>query len=741
MSSDTPPSLVLITPDLPGLHPGAAAGHAMLCLARRLAAEGAAIDLLVPRSPAGGGNATRLWAALRACGIRLHVLPGPDGADAMLGWRAVQWLKGRPAPDLLVVSDARGIAAPMLTLREVGMGLDGIPIALLVTGPHGWAGEAGGMASPAALLRRHGEDAALAGADALLFAHPALSDWWNRTHPDDARPNRSLPGLGSGVGAPGPARLRLARGPATEAEALALARHLLQLPPGPPALRLPLPPADRPPGPDPLAALLTALRGAGPALELMTEDEGWALDPRGFAEGDTVLLPGGDAVTAPLSLDALAAGVPVLPVGPGADQGVDQGAAVDPPGPWRAQIASLLALRAPPPPVFEMPDPPPLVSVCMSHFDRPALLAQAIQSIRDQSWPAVELVLVDDASPSAATREFLDGQEADFAARGWRIIRNSREEWQAAGRNRAARASRGAFILIMDDDNLAMPHEIEAMVRALLITGAEAVGAYQQLFRGEHDARAGDEPARVEFFPTGGPAGLGTVWNVYGDVNVMFRREVFEGLGGYTEEAGIGCEDYEIGAAMARAGMRLLILPETLYHYRFSSVNMARGMSNERLYLSHMRPLRPALEGQGAAAARLLRFAHGMEHARQQQFGWSYWAGRPEARPLPDYDIHHPGAPGEGFHREVAAALLAAGDAQGALRLAMPLSRAAPHDWALARLVADCAAELPGDAALRAHVLETADRLGTDLAGRVRARLFRAGREADLALWPQADAP
>lgn len=257
------------------------------------------------------------------------------------------------------------------------------------------------------------------------------------------------------------------------------------------------------------------------------------------------------------------------------------------------------------------------------------------------------------------------------------------------------------------------------------------------MFRGEHDARAEDAPARVEFFPTGGPAGPGTVWNVFGDVNVMFRRAVFEGLGGYTEEAGIGCEDYEIGAAMARAGMRLLIVPQALYLYRFSSVNMARGMSNERLYHSHMRPLRPALAGQGPAAARLLRFTHGMEHARQQRFGWSYWSGRPEAKPLRDYDIHQPGTPGPLFQREVAAALLDAGDAPGALRLALPLSLAAPHDWALARLVADCAAELPGDAALRQHVRDTAWQLGIDLVGRVRDRLRLAGRDADLALWPE----
>lgn len=728
------PRLLLLAPGLPGMHQAGPAGHAMLCLARRLAAEGAAVDLLIPRSPTGPETATRAWDLCRRAGVHLHVLAGHDGADAMLGWRVLEWLRGRSArPDLVVACDARGLAAPLLTARQLGLALAGVPVALLVTGPSAWAAGPGGMLTPGLLLRRHAEDAALEGADALFFAHQALADWWRASHPADARPHRVLSGLGAGHTrpgpGPGPGRLLLARGLADVAEAQALCRFLLALPPGAPPLCLPPPPESDRIGPDPMVALLEGLAGAQPALELMTEPDTLRLEPRLFHPGDQVLLPGPDAVAEPLALDAAAAGLPLLPLG---------GAAMPMAAPeWQPLLPHLLALAAPPPPVVALPDSPPLVSVCMSHFDRPALLEQAIASLKDQTWPALELVLVDDASPSAATRAFLDAQEENFAARGWTILRNSREEWQAAARNRAARAARGEFILIMDDDNLALPDEVELMVRALTITGADAVGSYQQLFRGEQDARAEDAPARVEFFPTGGPAAPGTVWNVFGDVNVMFRRAVFESLGGYTEEAGIGCEDYEIGAAMARAGMRLLIVPQALYLYRFSSVNMARGMSNERLYHSHMRPLRPALAGQGPAAARLLRFTHGMEHARQQRFGWSYWSGRPEAKPLRDYDIHQPGTPGPLFQREVAAALLAAGDAPGALRLALPLSLAAPHDWALARLVADCAAELPGDAALRQHVRDTAWQLGIDLVGRVRDRLRLAGREADLELWPE----
>ncbi len=40
----------------------------------------------------------------------------------------------------------------------------------------------------------------------------------------------------------------------------------------------------------------------------------------------------------------------------------------------------------------------PKVSVCISHFNRPVLLEQAIESLRRQDYPNVEVLIVDDAS-------------------------------------------------------------------------------------------------------------------------------------------------------------------------------------------------------------------------------------------------------------------------------------------------------------------------------------------------------
>ena len=99
----------------------------------------------------------------------------------------------------------------------------------------------------------------------------------------------------------------------------------------------------------------------------------------------------------------------------------------------------------------------PKVSVCISHFARPVLLEQTLQSLRTQTYPNVEVVLYDDASRSAATKLYLDSLEAEFAQRDWKLIRGESECWPAAGRNAAARHATGDYLLIMDDDNCVSP--------------------------------------------------------------------------------------------------------------------------------------------------------------------------------------------------------------------------------------------------------------------------------------------
>lgn len=241
----------------------------------------------------------------------------------------------------------------------------------------------------------------------------------------------------------------------------------------------------------------------------------------------------------------------------------------------------------------------PMITVCLVHYDRPIFLSQALDSLRGQTYPNFEVVLVDDGSPSEAAREFLDALEPEFELRGWTIIRQS-NRYLGAARNRAAQAARGEYFLFMDDDNVAMPQELEVFANAAVHGGADILTCAAHIFRGDLTPSHPNEL----WLPLGGAAGAGLYRNVFGDANALWRRDAFLQTGGYTTDHGLGHEDWELFAEAVLAGLRLEVVPEPLFWYRIHSGSMLR---NGDIWADHARSVRPYVRrdphGLGLASA------------------------------------------------------------------------------------------------------------------------------------------
>ena len=65
----------------------------------------------------------------------------------------------------------------------------------------------------------------------------------------------------------------------------------------------------------------------------------------------------------------------------------------------------------------------PLVTVCIVHHERPALVRMAVESVYAQDHPALEAVLVDNGSEGTQARAVLEELEGEFAERGWAVVR------------------------------------------------------------------------------------------------------------------------------------------------------------------------------------------------------------------------------------------------------------------------------------------------------------------------------
>ena len=102
---------------------------------------------------------------------------------------------------------------------------------------------------------------------------------------------------------------------------------------------------------------------------------------------------------------------------------------------------------------------PALVSVVIPVFNGARFLAEAIDSVLAQTYPNVEIVVVDDGSTDRTPEIIASYQE----------VRGLRQEraGQAAARNHGVAAATGEYVAFLDADDLMVPERLERQVAYL----------------------------------------------------------------------------------------------------------------------------------------------------------------------------------------------------------------------------------------------------------------------------------
>jgi hypothetical protein len=166
------------------------------------------------------------------------------------------------------------------------------------------------------------------------------------------------------------------------------------------------------------------------------------------------------------------------------------------------------------------PSETPLVSVAMACFNNAGTLAAAVDSVLAQSEPALELIIVDDASSDGSA-----AIAAECVARDPRVryLRNARNLGTYASRNRALDAARGRYFTVLDADDLALPDRL-ARQRSALESRPSALAVISRLVR----MTGGGQPVALNV-----EAGGFVHWAVG---TLMVRREAALAELGYWDE-------------------------------------------------------------------------------------------------------------------------------------------------------------------------------------------------------------
>lgn len=114
-----------------------------------------------------------------------------------------------------------------------------------------------------------------------------------------------------------------------------------------------------------------------------------------------------------------------------------------------------------------------MVSVVIATYKRDKSLANALNSLVEQTYKDFEVVVVDD-NANVEWNEKVNAIVESFSSR-LRInyIQNEKNQGSARTRNIGIDASKGEYITFLDDDDLYLPNKIEVQVEQMIKANAD----------------------------------------------------------------------------------------------------------------------------------------------------------------------------------------------------------------------------------------------------------------------------
>lgn len=196
----------------------------------------------------------------------------------------------------------------------------------------------------------------------------------------------------------------------------------------------------------------------------------------------------------------------------------------------------------------------PMVSVVMPCYNDGRYIQESIASVKAQTYPEIELIIVDDGSDDAETIAALDvlAKEKNIQ------VLHTTHVGPATARNAAIREARGKYILPLDADDTIDPTYIEKAVKILEShkdTGV--VYCEADLF----GAQSGKWDLPAYSFET-------MLFDNIVFVTALFSKADWEKVGGFNENMKAGMEDYDFWLSILGEGKKIEQIPEVLFHYR-----------------------------------------------------------------------------------------------------------------------------------------------------------------------------
>jgi glycosyltransferase involved in cell wall biosynthesis len=267
----------------------------------------------------------------------------------------------------------------------------------------------------------------------------------------------------------------------------------------------------------------------------------------------------------------------------------------------------------------------PVISVLIACHNAASYVGAAVESVLAQTWPWLEVVVVDDGSTDCSVAAV-----ASFEGRGVRVIQQA-NAGAAAARNRALAASSAPFVLFLDADDLISPDHLASLHAA--IAGAPRSIAMSQWDRFSLSPDEAVFPPRATYRDAPGAEWLAQDWAQAGAMTqcgmFLIPRALLALAGGWDERLTL-IDDFEFYARVIAGSAGVRFAPSARLYYRSGLRGSLSGQKSrkaaESAFLSLMLGTRHLLAAENSPRTRLA-CANVL-----QSFDYTYYPGHADLR-------------------------------------------------------------------------------------------------------------
>jgi len=205
----------------------------------------------------------------------------------------------------------------------------------------------------------------------------------------------------------------------------------------------------------------------------------------------------------------------------------------------------------------------PHVSVVIPVFNAGDYLARALDSVARQTYRDFETVIVDDGSTERRTLAILEAAAREPGV----TVHRTPNGGPSRARNLGVERARGAYVLPLDaDDYLASTFLAKTVPLLDADPALGVVYTWVALVGGHHGV-----------WRTGGFSVTDLLSRCTIHVTSLYRRKIWEDVGGYDPRFVESCEDWDFWLGAAQRGWTGRCVPEVLVYYRRSPTSRELG--------------------------------------------------------------------------------------------------------------------------------------------------------------------